>query len=175
MYYELKLRALEPEDAEMMYEAESDPEAWRYSDYLAPMSLNMLREYAITYDADPFRSGQLRLILEVDGSPGGILDLFDISARHLRADTGIYILPAFRRKGIGTRTLQLAKDYCRERLGLHQLTASVARGNTVALRCYEKAGFSVTGSRPEWLRTPDGFEDILLLSAILSPKSNASC
>ena len=173
MNYELKLRALEPEDAEMMYEAESDPEAWRYSDYLAPMSLNMLREYAITYDADPFRSGQLRLIVEIDGTPAGILDLFEISARHLRADTGIYILPGFRGKGVGEKVLQLAKTYCGERLGLHQLTASVARGNTVALRCYEKAGFSVTGSRPDWLRAPDGYDDILLLSAILSPKSES--
>ena len=175
MNYELKLRALEPDDAEMMYEAESDPEAWRYSDYLAPISLRMLRDYALTYDADPFHSGQLRLIVEVDGTPAGILDLFDISARHLRADTGIYILPAFRRKGVGTRALELAKDYCRERLGLHQLTASVASGNAEALLCYGKAGFSVTGSRPEWLRTPDGFDDILLLSAILSPNTNPSC
>ena len=34
----IRLRALEPEDADMMYECESDPVAWRYSDYLAPMS-----------------------------------------------------------------------------------------------------------------------------------------
>ncbi|MDE5849776.1 MAG: GNAT family N-acetyltransferase, partial [Muribaculaceae bacterium] len=61
MDYELRLRALEPEDADMMYDAESDEAAWRYSDYLAPMSLELLREYALTYDADPFRSGQLRL------------------------------------------------------------------------------------------------------------------
>ena len=160
---ELRLRALEPEDAEMMYEAESDPAAWRYSDYLAPMSREMLREYALTYDADPMRSGQLRLIIDKDGTAIGMLDLFDISPRHLRADTGIYILPDYRWGGIGVKALQLAKDYCRSRLGLHQLTASVAQQNTAARRCYEKAGFQTSGTRPDWLRSENGWEDIDLL------------
>ena len=159
----LRLRALEPEDAEMMYEAESDPAAWRYSDYLAPMSREMLREYALTYDADPLRSGQLRLIIDMEGTAAGLLDLFDISPRHMRADTGIYLLPAFRGMGLGVKALELAKDYCRARLGLHQLTAGVAQQNTAARRCYEKAGFHTTGTRPDWLRSEIGWEDIDLL------------
>ena len=167
MDYELRLRALEPEDADMMYDAESDEAAWRYSDYLAPMSLELLREYALTYDADPFRSGQLRLIIDADGSAAGMLDLFDISPRHLRADSGIYILPSFRGKGIGAKALELLKEYCRHRLGLHQLTAAVARQNIAALRCYGKAGFVCSGARPDWLRTPEGWEDVDLLYCIL--------
>lgn len=163
MNYELTLRAVEPEDAEMMYEAEGDPAAWIYSDYLAPMSLEMMRHYALTYDADPLRSGQLRLIIEAGGEAAGILDLFDISARHLRADTGIYLLPSFRGKGLGIKALELVKEYCRQRLGLHQLTATVAEGNTQALNCYGKAGFTIVGKRPEWLRMPDGFEDVWLM------------
>ena len=160
---ELRLRAVEPEDAEMMYRAEDDPAAWRYSDYLAPLSLELLREYALTYDADPLRSGQLRLIIEADGKAAGILDLFEISARHLRADTGIYLLPDFRAKGLGPLALEAAKTYCRLRLGLHQLTASVAKSNFNALGCYRKAGFTSTGRRRDWLRMAKGWEDVELL------------
>lgn len=163
MNYELRLRALEPEDAEMMYDMESDPAAWRYSDYLAPMSKNILRDYALTYDADPFRSGQLRLIIDLDGKAIGILDLFDISPRHLRADNGIYLLPEYRRKGLGVKAIELAMEYCRDRLGLHQLTASVATQNTEALVCYQKAGFTPTGKRPDWIRTSEGWENVDLL------------
>lgn len=163
MNYELRLRALEPEDAEMMYDAESDPAAWRYSDYLAPMSKELLRDYALTYDADPFRSGQLRLIIDLDGKAIGILDLFDISPRHLRADNGIYLLPEYRKKGIGVKAIQLAMEYCRDRLGLHQLTASVSTQNTEALGCYQKAGFTPTGKRLDWIRTSEGWEDVDLL------------
>ena len=167
MSHEIKLRALEPEDAVMMFEAEDDEAAWRYSDYLAPMSLEMLRQYALTYDADPIRSGQLRLVIEVNAKAAGLLDIFDICPRHLRADSGIYLLPAYRGKGLGVRALELVKVYCRNRLGLHQLSASVARHNISALNCYKKAGFKVTGIRPDWLRTPNGYEDIVISSCIL--------
>lgn len=163
----VRLRALEPEDADMMFAAESDDSAWKYSEYLAPLSRELLRHYALTYDADPFRSEQLRLIIEKDGCAVGILDLFDISARHLRADTGIYILPEFRSKGIAVAALEEAKKFCRYRLGLHQLTATVADKNHSALKVFKKAGFSSTGSRPDWLRTPDGYESATLLSSFL--------
>lgn len=164
---ELKLRAVEPDDADMMYEAENDEAAWAYSDYLAPFSRELLIQYALTYDADPLRSGQLRLIIEKGKTPVGILDIFDISPRHLRADTGVYLLPKFRGIGLGTKALGLAKDYCRVRLGFHQLTASVAEHNKQALRCYEKAGFKPTGTRPDWLRTPNGYRSVKMLSCIL--------
>ncbi len=160
----LILRALEPEDADFMYEVEQDPAAWEYSDYVAPLSREMLRHYALTYDADPFRSGQLRLIVEYQGKPIGIADLFDISAKHLRGDTGIYILPENRGKELGVETLLALKDYCRNRLGLHQIVANISKLNASALRCFDKAGFRETGIRPDWWRTPDGYEDVAMLT-----------
>lgn len=167
MNYNLKLRAVEPEDARKMFEAESDPDAWRYSDYIAPLSMEQLNRYALTYDADPFGAGQLRLILEADGETAGIIDLFDISARHLRADTGIYIFPHFRGKGIGTNALRLLIEYCRDRLALHQLTATVSELNDGAMRCYSKAGFTKSGSRPDWLRNSKGYENADILYVVL--------
>ncbi len=164
---EIKLRAVEPIDADMMYEAENDEAAWIYSDYLAPLSHELLLQYALSYDADPIRSGQLRLIIEAGKTPVGILDLFDISARHLRADTGIYILPDFRGKGIGRKALEAVKEYSQKRLGLHQLTATVAHSNAIAKQAYQKAGFKLTGSRPDWLRTHEGFENVDTFSCIL--------
>lgn len=164
----LTLRALEPQDADMMYRAENDISAWEYSDYLAPLSKEMLTQYALTYDADPFRAGQLRLIADLDGTPVGILDLFDISARHLRAETGIFILPDFRGKRLATESLQLVKKYAFTRLGLHQLTATVGKRNDPALKCFKNAGFNITGSRPDWLRKPSGYEEAIILSSILT-------
>lgn len=164
---EITLRALEPEDADMMYEAENDEAAWKYSDYLAPLSRELLRHYALTYEADPLRSGQLRLIIEKENIPIGILDLFEISPRHLRADMGIYLLPDYRGKGFGSHALEAAKEYCRVRLALHQLSATVAVSNRAAKSVFENAGFTVTGKRPDWLRTPEGYEDTEILSVIL--------
>lgn len=161
---ELELRAVEPEDVLFMYEAESDPDAWKYSDYLAPLSRELLRQYALTYDADPFRAGQLRMIIVKDGIPIGIADLFEISARHLRAETGIYILPAFRGMGLGQQALLKLEEYCRGRLGLHQLSAIVAGSNEAAMKTYMKAGYITTGIREDWLRNTDTFEDAIIYS-----------
>lgn len=167
MNNQITIRAVEPEDAQTMYEAESDPEAWKYSDYLAPLSMEMLSQYALTYDADPLRAGQLRLIIDADGIPAGILDLFDISARHLRADSGIYLFPKFRGRGIATESLRKLMEYCRDRLGLHQLVATVSEQNKDAVRCYLNAGFSQSGTRPDWLRTAEGYESVIILYKIL--------
>ncbi|MDE6741313.1 MAG: GNAT family N-acetyltransferase, partial [Muribaculaceae bacterium] len=81
----------------------------------------------------------------------------------LRADTGIYLFPEHRDKGLGTLALEAAKDYSRHRLGLHQLTASVSESNPKALGCYRKAGFTSTGRRRDWLRMAEGWEDVELL------------
>lgn len=163
----LTLRALEPEDADFMYEAELDPSAWEYSDYLAPLSREQLRQYALTYDANPFTAGQLRLIAVSDDTPVGIVDLFDISPRHLRAETGIFILPSLRGKGIGAEILRQTIKYARNRLALHQLTATIADSNQAALKCYEKAGFRVIATHPDWLRTHSGFVHAHKLHIIL--------
>ncbi len=159
----VKLRALEPEDAEFMFEAENDEAAWIYSDYLAPLSMEMLRQYALTYDADPLRSGQLRLVVEFDGRPVGMADIFDISARHLHAMTGIYILPDMRSEGIGSEALRLLCEYCRSRLGLHLLCAIIAEKNHTARKCYRKAGFIASGILPEWLRDGDLYSNAIFM------------
>lgn len=163
----INLRALEPEDASFMHEAEKDEAAWKYSDYLAPLSFDMLREYALTYDADPFRSGQLRLVAEADGKAVGLIDLFDISPRHLHADTGIFLVPDARGKRIGSEALGMLCRYCRSRLGLHMLKATISEFNTVALGAYRKAGFTLAGRLPDWFRNEDGYEDMLILTKTL--------
>lgn len=154
----LHLRALEPSDADFMYEVENDAEAWRYSDTIAPLSRRILRDYALTYDADPFTAGQLRLIITEEGScrPVGIVDLYEVSQRHLRAFIGIYICKEFRDKGYAEETLQLIEDYAHNNLHLHQLGAKVEDGYATAEALFSKRGYELKGMLDDWLSTPDG-------------------
>lgn len=164
----IKLRAVEPEDAEFMFRAELDPVTEEYSDQTAPLSLELMRQYAVTYDADPFRSGQLRLIVEdIHGRRIGIADLFDISARHSRAECGLYIVESERGKGFGRKALLALKHLAVSRLGLSQLTATVAEENAAALATFKSAGFARTGFRPKWWRDSSGFHDVIILNTIL--------
>ena len=154
----LHLRALEPTDADFMYEVENDAQAWRYSDTIAPLSRKILRDYALTYDADPFSAGQLRLIITEKGTnnPVGIVDLYDVSQRHMRAFIGIYICPEFRSKGYANETIQLIEDYARNSLHLHQLGAKVEEGHKAAESLFSSQGFALKGTLDDWLSIPDG-------------------
>lgn len=154
----LHLRALEPADADFMYEVENDAEAWRYSDTIAPLSRKILRDYALTYDADPFTAGQLRLIITEEGSgnPVGIVDLYDVSQRHQRAFIGIYICKDFRNKGYAEETIGLIEDYAHNNLHLHQLGAKVEDGYTTGEKIFKNYGYELKGTLNDWLSTPDG-------------------
>ena len=154
----LHLRALEPSDADFMYEVENDAQAWRYSDTIAPLSRKILRDYALTYDADPFTAGQLRLIITEEGSnqPVGIIDLYEVSQRHQRAFIGIYICKDYRRKGYADETLQLIEDYAHNTLHLHQLGAKVEEGHMKAEKLFTNRGYEMKGNLEDWLSSPDG-------------------
>lgn len=154
----LHLRALEPSDADFMYEVENDAQAWRYSDTIAPLSRKILRDYALTYDADPFTAGQLRLIITEKGSnnPVGIIDLYEVSQRHQRAFIGIYICKDYRGKGYADETLQLIEDYARNNLHLHQLGAKVEESHTTAEKLFLNRGYELKGNLEDWLSSPNG-------------------
>lgn len=154
----LHLRALEPGDADFMYEVENDALAWRYSDTIAPLSRKILREYALTYDADPFTAGQLRLIIteKENNNPVGIVDLYEVSQRHQRAFIGIYICKDYREKGYADETIQLIEEYAHNTLHLHQLGAKVEDSHHKAEKLFLNRGYSLQGNLEDWLSTPDG-------------------
>lgn len=159
----ITLRAVEPADADSLFEMESDPLAGYASEHGAPLSQHLLRRYAENYDADPFRSGQLRLIIEKDGKPAGLFDLFDISARNLHAEVGLYILPSLRNQGIATQALQIGIEYCRKHLHLLNLLSKVSTDNASSLRLFKKVGFKEIGTLPSWHFSQGSFRDISLL------------
>ena len=166
----LHLRALEPDDADFMYEVENDAEAWRYSDTIAPLSRAILRDYALNYDADPFAAGQLRLIVTEEGieKPVGIIDLYQISPRHRRAFIGIYICKEYRGKGYASEAFELIEDYARKTLQLHQLGAKIEDDHNAAKSIVEARGYELKGKLDEWLITPDGnFSPLLVYTKLL--------
>lgn len=166
----LHLRALEPNDADFMYEVENDAEAWRYSDTVAPLSRRLLREYALNYDADPFSAGQLRLIITEKGNeiPVGIADLYDISQRHRRGFVGVYICKDFRGRGFAGETLELLEDFAKDTLHLHQLGSKVEDGHKTAEKIFLNAGYEEKANLEDWLSTPDGkFVGMKVLTKIL--------
>ena len=91
----IHLRALEPEDLEVLYALENDPDIWEVSGTLTPYSKKVLRDYLERSHQDIYEMKQLRLAICTDpGSPIGLIDLYDFDPKHLRAGLGIGISQA---------------------------------------------------------------------------------
>lgn len=163
------LRALEPGDLNFLYALENDPTIWAVSDTLAPVSRHALREYLAHAAADLHEVRQLRLVIgSIDyGHSVGVVDLFDFDPLHQRAAVGITIQHADRSCGFAGQALELMKEHARTVLRLHQLSATVGATNRASLRLFRAAGFRRVGTRQQWLRTAQGWEDAVEWQCLL--------
>jgi len=97
------LRALEPEDLDVLYKWENDSSIWHLSSTITPFSKYTLKKYIEQAHQDIFEAKQLRLIIQQkqDSSIIGAVDLFDYDPVHHRAGVGILI---------GNPYVQVAED-----------------------------------------------------------------
>lgn len=168
---QIKLRALEPDDVELLYRWENDVHTWRVSNTHTPVSKYVLASYIKSADRDFWESKELRLIIEtVEGVPVGTVELFDFEPYHSRAGLGILIFEnEERRKGLAFNAIQLLSQYACNELGIYQLYANVAESNHASLELFKKLGFELAGIKKNWLRLPgkNGWENEYLFQKIL--------
>ncbi len=165
------LRAPEPEDIEILYNWENDPEIWQVSNTTAPYSRFAIEQYVLNTGTDIYASRQLRLMIITSKKPPqacGAIDLFDFDPLHRRAGIGIMIAPAYRRKGYAAEALSLVMDYCRTTLNLHQVYCHISEDNTSSIRLFSDAGFRQTGIRKEWRLSDGRWKDEFLFQNILN-------
>ena len=114
----ISLRAIEPEDIELLYSWENDPEIWEVSHTLVPFSKYILALYIQNADKDIYESKQLRLMIDtVEGKTIGAIDLFDFDPYHSRIGIGLLIYaPDKRSKGYASASLELLIPYCFQKL-----------------------------------------------------------
>lgn len=164
-----RLRALEPEDLDLLYTWENDPAVWGVSGTLAPFSRRMLQRFLDEQRFDLYAARQLRLVIETcDGRAAGLIDLFEFDPDNRRAGIGILIHdPSDRGHGLAADALATLCRYAREVLGLHQLWCNIGEGNTASTALFRGAGFAVCGCKRQWLRTPGGWADETIWQKLL--------
>lgn len=168
----IRLRAVEPEDAELIHTWENDPDVWAVSGTTEPFSHEQIRQFVERQlqGGDLFRTGQLRLMIEVPERSRtiGTLDLFEYDPLHGRAGLGILIYDAEQRgRGYATDAVETLCRYAREGLRMHQLWCNVGADNAASLGLFRKLGFREVGTKRDWLWTPDGYRDEILFQKIL--------
>jgi diamine N-acetyltransferase len=160
--FKLKYRALEPEDATMLFTWENDLEINEVSLSKVPFSKYILEQYIAQAHLDIQQAGQYRFVLEdKEGNAVGCVDLFDYDAIDRRAAIGIIIEKKYRLKGYAAEAISLMKDYAFNRIGMHQLYCSVGVLNTKSLQLFRSAGFTEIGVRKDWSYRNGTFHDVV--------------
>lgn len=164
------LRALEPEDVELMYRWENDASVWAVSGTIAPFSRHQLQRFLDEQQFDLQQTRQQRLIIETrtEGRAVGALDLFEIDLLNRRAGVGILIAePDDRGCGYGADALETVARYAREVLGLNQLWCNVGANNKASRALFQASGYAECGLKRNWLWSADGWQDEVMLQRFL--------
>jgi diamine N-acetyltransferase len=162
IYKEIRLRALEPEDLELLYNWENNDSYWIISNTVSPFSKYTLKRYLENSHKNIYETGQLRLMIDhiQDKLSIGTIDIFDFDPFHKRAGLGILIAnETYRRKGYATMSLSCLISYCFKTLQLHQLYCNILANNLESMELFKKQGFIETGIKKDWLKTSDGYLD----------------
>jgi Acetyltransferases, including N-acetylases of ribosomal proteins len=167
----ISLRALEPEDLDVLYKWENDSSLWQNGATITPYSRFALHDYLKNSLHDIFQSRQLRLMVEEknSGKPIGTIDLYDYDPVNQRAGIGILLDEDFRNRGYGAETLYLIEDYAFRFLQLNQLYAHIPVSNIPSMKLFEKCGYIHSGNLTSWIKTSGGFEDVHLMQLINTP------
>ncbi len=159
------LRAMEPEDIDVLYNWENDTSVWHISNTTAPFSRYIIEQYVFSVQ-DIYANKQLRLMIESDKQPIGCIDIFDFDPNNKKAGIGILITHEMRNKGYASDALETLMYYCFNTLQLHQLYCSILADNDASLKLFKKYGFSVCGIRKDWVMVNHEWKDECFLQLI---------
>ncbi len=164
----IRLRALEPDDLDLLFSVENDSNYWEISNTLAPYSRELLVNYLKNAQQDIYEAKQLRLVItrKSDACILGMVDLFDFNPQHNRAGIGILILKKHQNKGYATNALEVFLSYVFQHLDIHQLYANIPLMNANSQKLFNKFDFKQIGVQKEWIKVKGKFHDVSLLQLI---------
>jgi diamine N-acetyltransferase len=172
------LRALEPSDADLLYEWENNMQLWQVSNTLTPFSKHLLLQFINTSDLDIYQTKQVRLMIDFVEkditTTVGMIDMFDFDPYHNRAGLGIMLHESWLNKGIAFKALKLFINYASTVLGIHNLYCNIGSQNAKSISLFQKLGFNFIGNKKEWIKTQNGYLDELMFQFITSSDTGNS-
>lgn len=170
----IKLRALEPEDLEMLYLWENNSSLWIHGNTLSPYSRLVLRQYiSEAQSQDIYQAKQLRLMIvcQENNSILGTVDLYDFDPHNSRVGVGILIDEKYRKKSYASQTLKIIEKYVFEFLHLNQLYAYIASDNEKSISTFEKCGYQKSGTLKDWVCNNSTYKTVYVYQRIKNDTS----
>lgn len=168
------LRALEPEDLDLLYTIENDATLWDVCANAMPYSRFALHQYIANQPQDLNQCHEMRLIIVEKNTKDaiGIVDLVNFSPTDLRAEISIALLQEKREKKFGQDAIILLENYVQHFYNIRLLFAMVStRHNPIAYKMFQKIGYQHVATLPQWHKRGNDYEDIDILQKNL--KKNA--
>ena len=164
----IKLRAPEMQDIELLYNWENDESIWYLSQTNIPFSRFDLEQFILNSNHDVYSDKQFRFMIEKIETKEvvGCIDLFDFDPKNRRAGVGILVEDKFRRQGFASMALDIFINYGFKQLNLHQLFCNILSSNTKSLILFKRKQFSIIGVKKDWVFFNDKYHDEILLHLI---------
>ena len=164
----ISLRAIEPEDLDLLYRIENDVCLWNVGRSNVPYSRYVLHDYVAHVTNDIYTDRQVRMMIDnAEGQTVGIVDLVCFDPTNRRAELGLIILNDYRRQGYATATLQQIHDYAHRILHLHQLYVYIDERNEASLSLFRQVGYTESAHISDWLFDGENYHDALLFQHVL--------
>ncbi len=163
----VRLRAMEPEDLDMLYRIENDIQLWDVGNTSVPYSRYTLHDYIANSANDIYTDRQVRLVIEDEnGNTIGLADLTNYEPSHNRAEVGIVIDRPHRRCGYARVALEWIHHYGVRTLHLHQLYAIIASDNLPAVALFQSMNYRHTATLDNWLYDGKKYADAYVMQIL---------
>jgi diamine N-acetyltransferase len=163
----IKLRALEPDDIDLLFTVENDQSLWWVGNTNVPYSRQFLSNYILSTTGDIYTDKQVRIVIEKDSTPVGLIDLSNFDPKNMRAEIGIIIMKEYQNKGIAKEAIRLIEDYAANVLRIHQLYAIIPETNTPSLNLFSKCLFSHRSTLIDWVTEGKTYKNAYIVQKIL--------
>ena len=161
---QIHLRAIEPEDLDLLYRIENDVKLWNVGITNVPYSRYALHDYVANASGDIYTDHQVRLIIENEQNEVvGIADVVNFDPGNRRAEIGLVIEQAFRGQGYGYSAMQALARYALNVLHLHQLYAVIEASNETCLQLFRHLGYQESSCLKDWLFDGREYHDAIVM------------
>ena len=133
----MKIRNVEKEDIVFLLDLRNDVVVGQSAFNADPVDLETHRRWFNKKIVD--KNAIILIIEDNDNRIGQIR--FDIDKKSNVAEADIAIMPAYRRKGYGVKTLKIGCKYAFEKLHIEKIIAHIKPENEISIKTFAKAGF----------------------------------
>jgi diamine N-acetyltransferase len=165
----LYLRFIKPDDSDLIFNWENNPDNWKISSVDKAFSTEQISAF-VNSSQDIFIHEQVRLIicLNETNEVVGNIDLFDFDNFHKRVGIGVLIDEKHRNKTYAHQAILLTEDYCKVILEIKNVFANILTNNNKSIGLFTKLGYQKIGIKKNWHQYQNNWFDELLFQKELT-------